>query len=157
MLRYFAYGANIDPEHMTARIPEAVVVGPAYVEGFVPEFTIRDRDWGGGALNAREQVGGRIWGVVYEGPDEAFAVLDTFRGDASLLQKATVTAVTAAGPVDAVTYRLTQLANFVRPSDRYLTHLTRAMKAQGLPPEAIQAVLDADRDAGESSGPSISS
>ena len=155
MLRYFAYGANIDPERMVARVPEATVLGPAYVEGLALEFTIRDREWGGGALNAREQAGSRVWGLLYEGPSEAFAVLDTFRGDASLLEKATVVAHGAAGPVEAVTYRLLALANYVRPSDRYLTHMSRAMKAQGLPPEAIEAVLAADRDAGESAGPSI--
>ena len=35
MLRYFAYGANIDLERMQARVPGATVVGPAYVDGFV--------------------------------------------------------------------------------------------------------------------------
>jgi hypothetical protein len=157
MLRYFAYGANIDPERMLARVPQATVLGPAYVEGLALEFTIRDREWGGGALNAREEAGSRVWGLLYEGPSEAFAVLDTFQGDASLLEKATVVAHGSAGPVEAVTYRLLSLANYVRPSDRYLSHLVRAMKAQGLPDEAIQAVRDADSDGGESSGPSISS
>ncbi|MFN8146383.1 MAG: gamma-glutamylcyclotransferase family protein [Candidatus Nanopelagicales bacterium] len=156
MLRYFAYGANIDLERMQARVPGATVVGPAYVDGFVAEFTVRDRDWGGGALNAREREGGRLWGVLYEGPDEAFAVLDTFQGDASVLEKSTVTAVGPDGAVDAFTYRLVQIANYVRPSDRYLTHITRAMKAQGMPPEAVEAVLQADRDA-DDTGPSISS
>jgi gamma-glutamylcyclotransferase (GGCT)/AIG2-like uncharacterized protein YtfP len=157
MLRYFAYGANIDPERMTARVPDAVVLGPAYVEGLALEFTIRDREWGGGALNAREEAGSRVWGLLYEGPAESFSVLDTFQGDASILEKATVVAHTPEGPVDAVTYRLLQLANYVRPSDRYLSHHVRAMKAQGLPEEAIDAVRAADSDGGESSGPSISS
>ena len=125
MLRYFAYGANIDHERMSSRVPEAVVVGPGYVDRFGVEFTIRDREWGGGVLNAREVPEGRLWGVVYE------------------------------GPVEAITYRVIPIANYVRPSDRYLTHISRAMKAQGLPPEAIEAVLAADRDAGESAGPSI--
>lgn len=156
MLRYFAYGANIDPERMAARVPGAVLVGPAYVDGFAPEFTIRDRDWGGGALNAREQAGARLWGVLYEGPEEAFGVLDTFRGDTSILEKGTVTAVGPDGPVEAFTYRLHDIANYVRPSDRYLTHLSRAMTAVGLPQEAIDSVLAADRETGES-GPSISS
>ena len=155
MLRYFAYGANIDPERMAARVPEAVVVGPGYVDRFGVEFTIRDREWGGGALNAREQAGSRVWGLLYEGPSEAFAVLDTFQGDVALMEKAEVTVVTDAGPVEAITYRVIPIANYVRPSDRYLTHVSRAMKAQGLPPEAVEAVLAADRDAGESSGPSI--
>jgi len=157
MLRYFAYGANIDPERMIQRVPEATVVGPAYVEGLALEFTIRDREWGGGALNAREEAGSRVWGLLYEGPTEAFAVLDTFQGDASMLERATVVAHRPDGPVEAVTYRLLQLANYVRPSDRYLSHLVRAMKAQGLPDEAVQAVRAADSDSGESSGPSISS
>ena len=155
MLRYFAYGANIDHERMSARIPEAVVVGPGYVDRFGVEFTIRDREWGGGVLNAREVPEGRLWGVLYEGPVEAFSVLDTFQGDAALMEKAEVTVVTDAGPVEAITYRVIPIANYVRPSDRYLTHLSRAMKVQGRPPEAIAAVLAADRDAGESAGPSI--
>ena len=155
MLRYFAYGANIDPERMAARVPEAVVVGPGRVERFGVEFTIRDREWGGGVLNAREDPDGTLWGLLYEGPEEAFAVLDTFQGDASLLEKAEVTVLTDAGPVEAITYRVVALANYVRPSDRYHSHLTRAMRAQGLPPEAVQAVLDADREGGQTQGPRI--
>ena len=155
MLRYFAYGANIDPERMAARVPAAVVVGPGYVDRFGVEFTIRDREWGGGVLNAREVPEGRLWGLLYEGPQEAFAVLDTFEGDAALMEKAEVTVVTDAGPVAAVTYRVIPIANHVRPSDRYLSHLTRAMRAQGLPPEAVEAVLAADRNTGQGSGPSI--
>jgi len=155
MLRYFAYGANIDPERMAARVPEAVVVGPGRVERFGVEVTIRDREWGGGVLNAREDPDATLWGLLYEGPEEAFAVLDTFQGDEALLEKATVTVLTDSGPVEAITYRVIPVANYVRPSDRYLSHLTRSMRAQGLPPEAVQAVLDADRDAGQSHGPSI--
>ena len=155
MLRYFAYGANIDPERMASRVPEAVVVGPGHVERFGVEFTIRDREWGGGVLNAREDPDSTLWGLLYEGPEEAFAVLDTFVGDAALLEKAEVTVVTDAGPVAAVTYRVIPIANHVRPSDRYLSHLTRAMRAQGLPPEAVEAVLAADRNTGQGSGPSI--
>jgi hypothetical protein len=155
MLRYFAYGANIDPDRMAGRVPEAVVVGPGHVERFGVEFTIRDREWGGGVLNAREDPDSVLWGVLYEGPAEAFAVLDTFVGDSAQLEKAEVTVVTDAGSVAAVTYRVIPIANYVRPSDRYLTHVSRAMKAQGLPPEAIEAVLAADRDAGLGHGPSI--
>jgi hypothetical protein len=155
MLRFFAYGANIDPDRMATRVPEAVVVGPGHVERFGVEFTIRDREWGGGVLNARENPDSVLWGLLYEGPDEAFAVLDTFVGDSALMEKAEVTVVTGAGPVEAFTYRVIPIANYVRPSDRYLTHLSRAMAAQGLPPEALAAVLAADRDAGETQGPSI--
>ena len=155
MLRYFAYGANIDPDRMATRVPEAVVVGPGHVERFGVEFTIRDREWGGGVLNAREDPDSVLWGLLYEGPDEAFAVLDTFVGDSALMEKAEVTVVTDAGPVEAFTYRVIPIANYVRPSDRYLTHLSRAMAAQGLPAEALAAVLAADRDAGETQGPSI--
>ena len=155
MLRYFAYGANIDPERMASRVPEAVVVGPGHVERFGVEFTIRDREWGGGVLNAREDPDSVLWGLLYEGPEEAFAVLDTFVGDTGLMEKAEITVITDAGPMPAITYRVIPIANYVRPSDRYLTHISRAMAAQGLPPEALAAVLAADRDAGDTQGPSI--
>jgi len=155
MLRYFAYGANIDPERMASRVPEAVVVGPGHVERFGVEFTIRDREWGGGVLNAREDPDSVLWGLLYEGPEEAFAVLDTFVGDTGLMEKAEITVITDAGPMPAITYRVIPIANYVRPSDRYLTHISRAMAAQGLPPEALAAVVAADRDAGDTQGPSI--
>ena len=155
MLRYFAYGANIDPERMASHVPEAVVVGPGRVERFGVEFTIRDREWGGGVLNAREDPDSVLWGLLYEGPEEAFAVLDTFVGDTALMEKAEITVITDAGPMPAITYRVIPIANYVRPSDRYLTHISRAMAAQGLPPEALAAVLAADRDAGDTQGPSI--
>jgi hypothetical protein len=71
------------------------------------------------------------------------------------MEKAEITVITEAGPVPAITYRVIPIANYVRPSDRYLTHISRAIAAQGLPPEALEAVLAADRDAGETQGPSI--
>jgi len=155
MPAYFAYGANIDPARMSERVPGVTVVGPAHLPDFRLEFTIRDREWGGGVANIRPYSAERVWGMVYEGPDEAFAVLDTFRGDASHLLKDTVTVVMDDGERGAFTYRIDHVANHVKPSFRYLTHLTESMTAGGFPLEAIDSVLNADRYGYAGEGPSI--
>ena len=155
MSLYFAYGANIDPARMSVRIPGAVTVGPAYLDQYGVEFTIRDREWGGGVLNIRPNPGSHVWGMLYDVPDEQFAVLDTGQGDASMFGTEHVTVHGPQGPVNAVTYRVVRVENHVRATDAYLRHITQAMADQGLPDEAVEAVRDADRFGRSSSGPSI--
>jgi len=155
MRRYFAYGANIDPDRMTARVRGVRAVGPATLDGYALEFTIRDRHWGGGVANIRPETGGRVWGMLWQGPDKAFSVLDTFRGDESSLRREMVTVDCADGPVEAFTFRVHQIANFVRPTALYMSHLRRSMKRQGFPNEAFEALLLAERLGPTETGPSI--
>jgi Gamma-glutamyl cyclotransferase, AIG2-like len=152
---YFAYGANVDPGRMSQRIPGAALLGPARLDDYAVEFTIRDREWGGGVLNIRPEPGSSVYGVVYQGSDEAFAALDTYQGEASLMAKEHVTVVGPAGPADAVTYRVASMANYVRPTDSYLRHMTNALSAAGLPEEAVESLLNADRFGRSDRGPSI--
>ena len=155
MRRYFAYGANIDPVRMATRVRGAQAVGPATLDDYTLEFTIRDRDWGGGVVNIRPEPGARVWGMLWQGPDRAFAVLETFRGDESALRRETVTVDCADGPTEAFTFRVAQIANFVRPTALYMSHLRRAMKQQGFPNEAFEALLHAERLGPTETGPSI--
>jgi len=155
MVHYFAYGANIDPARMTTRLPGAAIVGPAVLDDYELEFTIRDREWGGGVANIRPEAGGHVYGLVWDVPEDELAALDTYRGDESHLRRDQVVVRTTQGDVSAVTYRVDQLANHVPPSFEYLRHLRAAIVAQGLPPEALQAVDDADRFGGRTTGPSI--
>ncbi len=155
MRRYFAYGANIDPERMAARVRGVRAVGPATLDGYQLEFTIRDRAWGGGVANIRPEQSGRVWGMVWQGPDKAFAVLDTFQGDASSLRRETVSVQTEDGLLEAFTFRVHQIANFVRPTALYMSHLRRAMKVQGFPNEAFEALIQAERLGPTQTGPSI--
>ncbi len=155
MERYFAYGANIDPERMSQRVPGVEPVGPASLDGFTLEFTLRDREFGGGVLNIRPEPGSRVWGMLYQGPADAYAVLDTYQGDTSARRQEVVTVDGPDGQVEAFTFRVHQIANFVRPTEIYLRHLRRAMESQGFPNEAFEALLQARRFGAEETGPSI--
>jgi hypothetical protein len=155
MRRYFAYGANIDPDRMASRVPGVTALGPAQLTGFTLELTIRDREWGGGVANIRPDPGGRVWGMLWEGPDEVFAVLDTYQGDASSARKESVTVDGPDGEVEAFTFRVHQIANFVRPTALYLAHMRRAMRRLGFPNDAFEALIQAERLGPTETGPSI--
>jgi hypothetical protein len=161
MLRYFAYGANIDPDRMAARVPGVGLVGPGSVPGWQLEFTVRDREWGGGVANIRPAPGGRVWGVVWEADDEAFAVLDTYRGDAGGQRREPLDVDLAeatdgdADPVPAFTFRVHQIANYVKPTALYVAHLRRAMRRLDFPNDAFEALLAAERIGPTETGPSI--
>jgi hypothetical protein len=155
MRRYFAYGANIDPGRMTARVRGARPLGPGILDDFQLEFTIRDREWGGGVANIRPEAGARVWGMLWQGSDKALAVLETYRGDESSLRREVVTVQGVDGPVEAFTFRVHQIANFVRPTALYMSHLRRAMKLQGFPNEAFEALIQAERLGPTDTGPSI--
>jgi hypothetical protein len=46
---------------------------------------------------------------------------------------------------DSVTYRVAHQRGFVRPTDAYLARMRRAIRIQGLPPEALDIVEQAAR------------
>jgi len=155
MRRYFAYGANIDPDRMSARVKGVRGLGPGHLDGFRLEFTLRDRDWGGGVANIRPEPGGRVWGMLWLASDKAFSVLETYQGDQSSWRREPVQVQGVDGPVDAFTFRVDRIANFVRPTALYLSHLRRAMKKQDFPNEAFEALIQAERAGPTQTGPSI--
>lgn len=155
MRRYFAYGANIDPDRMALRVPGVEALGPATLAGYTLEFTIRDREWGGGVANIRPHETGRVWGMLWQGEDEAFAVLDTYRGDESSLRRETVTVDAGGEPTEAFTFRVHQIANFVRPTALYLAHMRRAMRRLDFPNDAFETLIQAEHLGPTETGPSI--
>src|SRR2546428_218024 len=77
---YFAYGSNMDPLHMSKRVPGAQAIGPGRLEGFRLVFNVYSDEWEGGAANLeldeREHLGGVLWAV----PDEQESGLDAYQG-----------------------------------------------------------------------------
>jgi hypothetical protein len=155
VLTYFAYGANIDAGRMARRVPGVRSAGVGRLDGYSLEFTVRDREWGGGVLNVRPDPDGRVWGVLWRGRDDAFAVLDTYQGDESAQRREHVKVESADDVVEAFTFRVDHIANHVRPTALYLAHLRRAMAEQGFPNEAFELLLKAERSGPTETGPSI--
>jgi hypothetical protein len=142
---YFAYGSNMDPLHMSKRVPGAEVIGPGRLEGFRLAFNVYSTEWEGGAANLELDEDAHVWGVLWEVPDEQLAGLDAYQGHPTFFRREDVSAVGAAGPVIAWTYRVAHQEGYVRPTDAYLHCLRSAIRIQGLPPEALDIVDRAAR------------
>ncbi len=143
---YFAYGARMSSTHMLQTSPNARAIGPASLSGFRLEFNVASRDFGGGAANAIPDPTGRLWGVLWEVPDDELTGFDSFRGDArSDTHGVDLEVEGPQGPVTARTMMLESRDGFVRPSDTYLNMLHAGARAHGLPSEALDAIDHAER------------
>ena len=142
MQHYFAYGANMDAEHMAARVPSAAAVGPGRLDGFRLMFSVYSTEWEGGATNLELDPEAHVWGVIWEVPDEELGGLDAFQGHPTFFRREDVVVTGPEGSTVAWTYRVAhQEGSYVRPTDAYLHKLQAAIRVQGLPPEALD-ILD---------------
>ena len=145
MLLYFAYGANMHPDHMRDRVPGAKVVGPGSVGGFRLSFSVFSTEWQGGAANLEPDDQSHVWGVLWEVPEDQWQGLDAYQGHPTFFRREDVPVDGPNGPAVAWTYRVAhQAGTFVRPTDAYIHLLHTAIRIQGLPPEALD---DVDRAA----------
>lgn len=136
-MRYFAYGANMHPRQMAKGSPAARALGPGLVEGFRLSFSVYSDRWKGGAANIMPDEGGRVWGVVWEIPEDDIADLDTFVGHPTFYRHDDVV-VSIAGSLETCrTYRIAHQHGFVKPDQAYLQLLRSAIREQGLPVEAL--------------------
>lgn len=138
---FFAYGARMSSTHMLLTSPNARAVTPGHLAGYRLEFNVTSREFGGGAANAVPDPQGKLWGVVWEVPDDELTGFDSWRGDApSDTHGVDVEIVTAQGPVRARTMMLEDTEGFVRPADAYLNMLHAGARAHGLPDEALDEI-----------------
>jgi gamma-glutamylcyclotransferase (GGCT)/AIG2-like uncharacterized protein YtfP len=143
---YFAYGSNMDPHQMQARVPGAELVGPARLDGFRLAFNLYSRSWKAGAANLELDPYGHVYGVLWELPEEGLKDLDSFEGHPTFYRREDVIVEGAQGPTIAWTYRVAhQEGAFVRPTDEYLQLMYSAIRVHGLPPEALDLVDRAAR------------
>ena len=146
MSLYFAYGSNMDPTHMARRSPGAEVVGPARLDGFRLAFSVYSTEWEGGAANLDLDEGSRVWGVLWEIPEEEIGGLDAFEGHPTFFRREDVVVQGPEGSTIAWTYRVAhQERSYVRPTDEYVNRLISAIRQHGLPPEALDEVDRAAR------------
>ena len=78
-MRYLAYGSNLHPARLFARIGEVPVVGIARLTGESLVFHKRGAD-GSGKCDLLPCRGAVAWGAVYEIPDDGRETLDRIEG-----------------------------------------------------------------------------
>jgi gamma-glutamylcyclotransferase (GGCT)/AIG2-like uncharacterized protein YtfP len=138
---YFAYGSNMDPLHMSKRVPAAEAIGPGRLDGFRLTFNVYSTEWEGGAANLELDENAHVWGVLWEVPDDQLSGLDAYQGHPTFFRREDVAALGPSGQVIAWTYRVAHQEGYVRPTDSYLLCLRSAIRINGLPPDALD-ILD---------------
>lgn len=131
---YFAYGSNINQDHMRRRCPTSVYVGIAHLSNFTLYFGGTSLYWDGGAFAAiMQQRDGIVWGVLYELNDEEFAELDRIENVPHDYLRLPVTVTDSLGTdISAFVYMSSDVASG-SPSHDYLCVIRQGAYVAGLP------------------------
>jgi hypothetical protein len=129
----FAYGSNMDPERMRARVPGALPRGRARLPGHRLVIDKRGRD-GSAKANLRREAGALVWGVTWDLRVADLAALD---GHEAGYERILVSVELESGTADAHAYRSDRLAPGALPFDWYLEHVLRGARAFGLPEDYV--------------------
>jgi cation transport regulator ChaC len=137
-VRYFAYGANMDPANMAKRAPGARAIGPARLLDHRLVFR-RQRAWRTGVAHVEPHPGDSVWGVLWEIDTDDERALDRYEEvHKGLYGKASVTVEQGDGvPVEAMVYVAIPVREKA-PSRRYLRMLVRGARAHGATPEYVK-------------------
>jgi hypothetical protein len=139
-MRYFAYGANLDRDHMRQTAPGAVLVGPAILADH--RVTIGRAGYGTLVPAPGEHVPGVVWQLTPA--DEA--ALDRFEGvDRGFYIKETREVATASGIEPMMVYVAVDQRPGVASSD-YVRRIADAALAAGLPPQHVDALRTLPQD-----------
>ena len=139
---YFAYGSNMDPQVMEARVPSAVSIGQGTLKGYRLVFTRPGIIYSGAVANIkRDAAADRVHGVLYRcNAEELEARLDFYEGVDDGEYKREVVLVTNAenSPVTATVYQALGKDFDGNPSRLYLERLVAGAEKHHLDPNFIQ-------------------
>lgn len=133
--RYFAYGSNLSLARMRGRVPDAVALCVARLDGHRLTWDKRGAD-GSGKANLRPDPGAHVWGVVYRFGADGFAALDVHEPD---YQRIAIEAHGDQGPTAAQTY-LSQRLTDALPFASYKRLVVEGARAHGLPADWLRAL-----------------
>lgn len=149
MIYYFAYGSNMSPARLQARVGVVELVGTGILEHYALEFRKKGRD-GSGKCDISSVRGSRVFGGLFEIPHEGLAVLDSIEGLGFGYERLSVEVLIGRERIQAHTYKATRIDPSAKPFSWYLRHVEEGAKALGLPEEyrarirAIRTVRDED-------------
>ena len=136
MIRYFAYGSNMDPDQMGERCPSARLVGPARLIDFRLAFTRESEVTypGSGVADVVAAPGSVVWGAVYSVDEADLGALDRLEGAGDAYAREQVDVVDEKGDtVAAVTYVVLRKSDReFRPTAEYMSRVIGGARACGL-------------------------
>lgn len=136
---YFAYGSNMDDEQMKRRCVDARFISVGYLPHHKLAFTQYYEPWGGGVADVIEMPDSIVWGKIYELSVEALEKLDKYEGHPTDYIRTKHDIVTSNGRrYSSWVYSVViKEGDFIAPSERYMTALTKAAELAGLPQEYL--------------------
>lgn len=155
LVHVFAYGSNMHPRRIRARVTSAEPVATGYVTGRRLAFHKRGADGSGKAdATYTDCASDRVWGVVYSLSEYDKPVLDAYESLSVGYDSETVLVHTAEDSIDASIYvaRSEAIDPALKPYSWYLRFVLMGAKAHNLPAEylhlldSVEAELDADRE-----------
>ena len=139
MTLYAAYGTNMDAAQMLERCPHSPSRGSGWLQGWRLTFGGEEFGWEGALATVVEDVGSRVFVMLYDVPSQDESELDRWeRADAGLYQKIRVRVQTLEGDQLAWLYVLSQGYEGGLPSARYLGLMAEAAEAAGAPADYVE-------------------
>lgn len=140
---YFAYGSNLYPPRMRARVPSADVVAAGRVPGFRLAFRKSGRD-GSAKCDLEAAPEATVWGALYRFAAADQPALDAAEGPGYYIDRVTVT--TPEGLVEAFTYRARRdwIDATAVPYDWYRDLVVAGARAHDFPEMYVAAVAGID-------------
>jgi len=140
MLRYFAYGSNLDEAQMRRRCPGARRIAQVHLPSYRLAFVGRSKTWGGSVATLVEDRSTRTPGLLYEITEAELLDLDRHEGVHLGSYERVLVAVmsTERALIEAFTY-LHRAGAPGNPSLRYLEVLRGAYAELGFDPAPLEA------------------
>ncbi len=142
MIRYFAYGSNMDPDQMGERCPSARLVGPASLVDFRLAFTRESEVTypGSGVADVVAAPGSVVWGAVYSVDEADLRALDRLEGAGIAYARTQVGVVDEKGDtVPAVTYVVIRKSDReFQPTAEYMSRVIGGARACGLGQDYVE-------------------
>lgn len=77
---YFAYGADINKNHLLSICPKTSPLGPHYLKDFDIAFVGISSRWRGGTITLVKKPGSSVQGILYRISPEEERLLDSYQG-----------------------------------------------------------------------------
>jgi gamma-glutamylcyclotransferase (GGCT)/AIG2-like uncharacterized protein YtfP len=134
---YAAYGSNLDPEQMRQRCPHSPSRGHGWLEGWRLTFGGEDLGWEGSLATVVEDVGHRVFVMLYDVPSQDESILDEIEFAATgLYNKIRVRVEMLDGDQLAWLYVLDGYEGGL-PAARYLGVMADAAEVAGAPDDYV--------------------
>ena len=149
MIKYFAYGSNLDLPQMKRRCPSSKLISKGSLSGYRLTFNTFSSGWGGGVADVIQDQGSKVWGLVFELSGTDLERLDRYEGYhkdwTSLYERWKTVIDTPNGQVsDVWVYTVVEKQKFVKPTLEYLQIIKDAAVKWNFPKAYLTlAYLDA--------------